>query len=160
MKPYLPLVLLLVTFSSCVVRVIDPQPIVTKPVPVQTSGVVIVPSSGIIINQRLGLPAYPNSQVFKINGNDSNDGKGDKRDDNDKKDSGSRSVDFETNASLGQVYAFFHNELLRRGWLRSKLNVKGSATKVEARYQRPNERFDFKLDQQGNSGRYKLEINF
>jgi hypothetical protein len=142
MKPYLPAFLLLVTFSSCVVRVIDPQPVVTKPVPVQTVVVVSNPSV-VIINRRIGLPAYPNSRVFNL-----------------EEDSDSRKVEFETNASLGQVYTFFHNELLRRGWLRSKLNVKGSATKVEARYQRPNERFDFKLDQQGNSGRYKLEINF
>ncbi len=135
---------MLVTVSSCVVRVIDPQPVVTKPVPVQTTVVVVASPSVLIVNKRIGLPAYPNSRVFNL----------------EEKDGESRKVEFETNASLGQVYAFFHNELLRRGWLRSKLNVKNSATKVEARYQRPNERFDFKLDQQGNSGRYKLEINF
>lgn len=145
MKPYLPMFLLLVTFSSCVVRVIDPQPVVTRPAPVQTTVVVVAPSNALIINQRLGLAAYPNSRIVKI-------------EDKGKKDSGE--VEFETGASLSQVYGFFHNELLRRGWLRSKLNVKGSATKVEAKYQRPNERFDFKLDQQGNSGRYKLEIKF
>lgn len=143
MKPYLPIFLLLVTFSSCVVRVIEPAPIVTKPTPVQTVVVVTNPNV-LIINRRIGLPAYPNSRVFNL----------------EEKDGDSRKVEFETNASLNQVYTFFHNELLRRGWLRSKLNVKGSATKVEARYQRSNERFDFKLDQQGNSGRYKLEINF
>ena len=141
MKPYLPTLLMLVAFSSCVVRVIEPAPVATKPTPVQT--VVVVTNPNVIINQRLGLPAYPNSRVFNL-----------------EKDDDSRKVEFETNASLNQVYGFFHNELLRRGWLRSKLNVKGSATKVEARYQRTNERFDFKLDQQGNSGRYKLEINF
>jgi hypothetical protein len=145
MKPYLLAFLMLVTFSSCVVRMIDPAPVVTKPAPPNV--VVFVPSSGVvIINQRLGLPAYPNSRVFNI--------------DNKDRDGSSRSVGFETNASLNQVYGFFHNELLKRGWLLSKLNVKVSATKVEARYQRPNERFDFKLDQQGNSGRYKLEIKF
>jgi hypothetical protein len=147
MKPYLPAFLLLVTFSSCAVRVIEPQPIVTKPAPVQTTVVVVAPApSVLIINQRIGLPAYPNSRVLKIEEKD-------KKDDSGK-------VEFEIGASLNQVYGFFHNELLRRGWLRSKLNVKGSATKVEARYQRSNERFDFKLDQQGNSGRYKLEIKF
>jgi hypothetical protein len=143
MKPYLPAFLLLVTFSSCVVRVIDPAPVVTRPAPVQTVVVVTNPSV-VIINRRIGLPAYPNSRVFNL----------------EEKDGDSRKVEFETGASLNQVYTFFHNELLRRGWLRSKLNIKGSATKVEAKYQRPNERFDFKLDQQGNSGRYKLEINF
>jgi hypothetical protein len=148
MKPYLPAFLMLVTFSSCVVRVIDPQPVVTKPAPVQTTVVVVAPAPGIlIINRRIGLPAYPNSRILKI-------------EDKEKEDSESGKVEFEIGASLGQVYGFFHNELLRRGWLRSKLNIKGSATKVEARYQRPNERFDFKLDQQGNSGRYKLEIKF
>jgi hypothetical protein len=148
MKPYLPAFLMLATFSSCVVRVIEPQPIVTKPAPVQTTVVVVAPAPGVfIINQRLGLPAYPNSRILKI-------------EEKDKKDDDSGKVEFETGASLNQVYGFFHNELARRGWLRSKLNVKGSATKVEARYQRPNERFDFKLDQQGNSGRYKLEIKF
>jgi hypothetical protein len=147
MKPYLLAFLMLVTFSSCVVRVIEPQPIVTKPAPPPPNVVVFVPGSSlVIINQRLGLPAYPNSRVFNLDNND--------------RDGSSRSVGFETNASLNQVYGFFHNELLKRGWSLSKLNVKVSATKVEARYQRPNERFDFKLDQQGNSGRYKLEIKF
>jgi hypothetical protein len=141
MKLYLAM-FLLVTFSSCVVRVIEPSPIVTKPKPIQTVVVVSNPSV-LVINQRIGLPAYPNSRVFNL-----------------EEDGDSRKVEFETNASLNQVYGFFHNELLRRGWLRSKLNIKSSATKVEARYQRPNERFDFKLDQQGNSGRYKLEIKF
>ncbi len=154
MKPSLLVFLILVTFSSCVVRVIEPQPIVTKPAPVQTTVVVVAPASNVlIINQRLGLPAYPNSRVLKVEDKYSKDGK-------DKKDAGSGEVEFETNASLNQVYGFFHNELLRRGWLRSKLNFKGPATKLEARYQRPNEYFDFKLDQQGNSGRYKLEIKF
>jgi hypothetical protein len=153
MKPYLPAFLLLVTFSSCAVRVIEPQPIVTRPAPVQTTVVVVAPVSNVlIINQRIGLPSYPNSRVVKI------DDKYEKKED--KKDGGSGEVEFEIGASLNQVYGFFHNELLKRGWLRSKLNVKGSATKVEARYQRSNERFDFKLDQQGNSGRYKLEIKF
>ena len=155
MKPHvLAFSILAVTFSSCVVRVIEPEPIFTKPAPVTTTVVVVTPSPGVvIINQRVGLPAYPNSRVLKI---DNKDGK----DDKDKKDGGSGEVEFETAASLNQVYGFFHNELLRRGWLQSKLNVKSSATKLEARYQRTNEKFDFKLDQQGNSGRYKLEIKF
>lgn len=149
MKPHvLAFSILAVTFSSCVVRVIEPEPIVTKPAPGTTTVVVVTPSpSVVIINQRIGLPAYPNSRVLKI-------------DDKDKKDGGSGEVEFETDASLNQVYGFFHNELVRRGWLRSKLNTKSSATKLSANYQRPNERFEFKLDQQGNSGRYKLEIKF
>jgi hypothetical protein len=148
MKPYLPAFLMLVTFSSCAVRVIEPQPIVTRPAPVQTTVVVVAPApSVLIINRRIGLPAYPNSRVVKI-------------EDKEKEDSESGKVEFEIGASLNQVYGFFHNELLKRGWLRSKLNFKGSATKLDARYQRSNERFDFKLDQQGNSGRYKLEIKF
>jgi hypothetical protein len=159
MKPFPLAFLMLVTFSSCAVRVIEPQPIVTRPAPPQTTVVVVAPVSNVlIINQRIGLPSYPNSRVLKIDDKYSKDKKDDKKED--KNNGGSGEVEFETSASLNQVYGFFHNELLRRGWLRSKLSIKDSATKLEARYQRPNERFDLKLDQQGNSGRYKLEIKF
>ena len=89
MKPHvLAFSILAVTFSSCVVRVIEPEPIFTKPAPVTTTVVVVTPSPGVvIINQRVGLPAYPNSRVLKI---DNKDGK----DDKDKKDGGSGEVEF------------------------------------------------------------------
>lgn len=131
--PKLALLMLCVIFSSCVVRVIDPEP-------VRPGVIVVTPAPRVVmVNQRLGLLAYPNSRLLKV--------------DNQK-------AEFESNASLDQVYAYFHNELARRNWLRTELSFKNSASKLQARYQRQNERFELKLDQQGKSNRYKLEIKF
>ncbi|MCX7601987.1 MAG: hypothetical protein N2Z75_08610, partial [Meiothermus sp.] len=73
---------------------------------------------------------------------------------------GSSEAEFETRDALEPVYTFFHNWLTSRGWVRTRLEYKSAATKVEAVYQRDAERFKLELDQQGRSGRYKLEIEF
>jgi hypothetical protein len=99
--------------------------------------------SGFVINARLGLPAYPGSAALKR-----------------EERGGSSEVDFETRDPLDQVYAFFHNWLVGRGWVRTRLEYKGPATRLEAVYQRGTERFTLELDQQGRSGRYRLEIDF
>lgn len=126
----LPLVL-----SACVVGVRpEPTPPAVRPTPQPT---------GFVINARLGLPAYPGSAALKR-----------------EERGGSSEADFETRDSLNQVYTFFHNWLLSRGWVRIELEFKDAATKVEAVYQRGGERFRLELDQLGRSGRFKIEIDF
>ena len=137
-------VVVLMTCSSCVVGVVKPEPVRTT---------VVVTTPKIIINRRIGLPAYPNSRVLSIENKESKDYQG--------KEIGSSSkAEFETGASLNQIYTFFDTELARRNWLRMELSFKTPASKLEARYQRQNEQFELKLDQQGRSRRYKLEIKF
>lgn len=105
----------------------------TTPSPPQTSG--------FVLNARLGLPPYPGSTALKR-----------------KEEDGSSKAEFETRDPLEQVYAFFHNGLTRRGWVRTRLEYKGPASKLQAEYRRGAERF--KLEQEGKSRRYKLEIDF
>ncbi len=101
------------------------------------------PPTGFVLNARLGLPAYPGSIALKR-----------------EERGGSSEAEFETRDAPEQVYAYFHNWLISRGWVRTRLEYKGPATKVEALYQRGTERFKLELDQRGQSGRYKLEIDF
>jgi len=130
--------LLPLALSACVVGV-RPEP---TPPPVVRPAPAPQPS-GFVLNARLGLPTYPGSAALKR-----------------EERGGSSEADFETRDSLDQVYTFFHNWLVSRGWVRTRLEYKGPATKVEAMYQRGTERFKLELDQQGQSGRYKLEIDF
>ncbi|GEM82997.1 hypothetical protein [Meiothermus hypogaeus] len=129
--------LLPLLLSACVF--VRPEP--TPPPPVRP-----VPApqpAGFVLNARLGLPPYPGSVALKR-----------------EERGGSSEAEFETRDPLEQVYAFFHNWLTSRGWVRIRLEYKSAATKVEAVYQRGAERFKLELDQQGRSGRYKLEIDF
>jgi hypothetical protein len=145
MKTFPPVFLLLaLTLSSCVVGVMRPEPVRTT---------VVSPSKVIIINRRIGLPAYPNSRVLSVENKENKDYKG-------KETSGSSKIEFETGASFNQVYGFFDTELSRRGWFRTELSFKSPASKLSAKYQRQNEQFELKLDQQGKSNRYKLEIRY
>ncbi len=125
--------LCLVLLNACMVRVNGPSG-VAAPVPV---------SSGIV-NARLNLGAYPGSQLLDVDNN---------RD-------GSSKVRFTINASLESVNAFFHREISVRGWQRTRFELKSKATKIEARYARQGNNFKYKLDREGNSGRFKLEIDF
>ncbi|MER3443044.1 MAG: hypothetical protein C4333_02540 [Meiothermus sp.] len=104
----------------------------------------VAPSTPVLVNSRLGLPAYPGSRILK------REEKGD----------GSSEVQFETSADLDRVYAHFHDYLSKAGWSRWTLERKGTATKLEARYQRNNTGFELQLEQEGRSGRYKLGIDF
>lgn len=123
--------LLPLVLSACVVGV---QPKTTPPPP-QTSG--------FVLNARLGLPPYPGSIALKPEEED-----------------GSSKAEFETRDPLEQVYAFFHNWLTSRGWVRTRLEYKGPASKLQAEYRRGAERFKLELDREGKSRRYKLEIDF
>jgi hypothetical protein len=116
------------------------------PAPARPTTVVVTPAPvGVtIINARLNLVSYPNSQILELEN---------------KKD-GSSKARFTTNANLSSVNDFFHRELTARGWSRTKYEIKSSASKVESTYKSQGKSFKFKLDREGNSGRYKLEIDF
>lgn len=102
-----------------------------------------VPASGIV-NTRLNLGVYPGSQLLDV--------------DTDR--NGSSKVSFNVNANLESVNDFFHREISNRGWQRTRFEQKSKATKIEALYGRQGSVFKYKLDREGNSGRYKLEIDF
>ena len=125
--------LCLALLNACVVRVNDTG---SPPAPVA--------ASGGIVNARLNLSIYPGSQLVDV--------------DNDR--DGSSKVRFTSNANLESVNDFFHREISNRGWQRTRFEQKDKATKIEARYGRQGSEFKYKLDREGNSGRYKLEIDF
>ena len=137
MNQFLKLVLFpalcLASLNACVLRVNDTG---SAPAPVAAS-------SGIV-NARLNLGVYPGSQLVDV--------------DNDR--DGSSKVSFTTSANLESVNDFFHREISLRGWQRTRFEQKSKATKIEARYARQGSEFKYKLDREGNSGRYKLEIDF
>ena len=141
MSPFLKLVLFpilcLTLLNACVVRVNDVSsaPAGNAPAPVPASG---------IVNARLNLGVYPGSQLLDVNTD---------RD-------GSSKVSFTTSANLESVNDFFHREISNRGWQRTRFEQKSKATKIEALYGRQGSAFKYKLDREGNSGRYKLEIDF
>lgn len=125
--------LCLTLLSACAVRVNSSS---SAPTP--------VPASSGIVNARLNLSVYPGSQLVDV------------ATDRD----GSSKVRFITSASLESVNDFFHREISVRGWQRTRFEQKSKATKIEARYGRQGSVFEYKLDREGNSGRYKLEIDF
>jgi hypothetical protein len=126
-------ILCLTLLNACVVRVNGSG---GAPAP--------VPGSSVVVNTRLNLVAYPGSQLLDVDSD---------RD-------GSSKVRFSVNASLESVNAFFHREISARGWQRTRFELKSNATKIEARYARQGNDFKYKLDREGNSGRFKLEIDF
>lgn len=121
--------------TSCV-AVVQPN---TPVRPVTVSPV----SSGVTIDKRLKIPAYPGSQIVDIDG-----------DDDDTK------VTFTSRDSLEQVNAYFHREIVARGYTRTKYEIKNSASRIEAEYKKSGQELDYKLDKQGNSGRFMLELEF
>ena len=126
-------ILCLALLSACAVRVVSSD---SAPAP--------APTSSSVVNTRLNLGAYPGSQGLEV--------------DNDR--NGSSKVRFAVNDSLESVNAFFHREIGVRGWQRTRFEQKSKATKIEASYARQGASFKYKLDREGNSGRYKLEIDF
>lgn len=67
-------------------------------------------------------------------------------------------VEFNTQSSLDPVYIHFHLQLRAEGWERSKFDQKNN--RVEATYERGGDRFDLDLRRQGNSGGYRLEVEY
>jgi hypothetical protein len=132
---------LCVMLSSCIAVVQPASKPVARPT-VSTQPIVVQPAS--IWNTRIGLPAYPGASVTELENN---------RD-------GSSQVSFNSDAGFDAVYAFFHREISARGWQRTNYDLKDKATKVEANYAQRGNDFKLKLDAQGKSGKYKLEIKF
>jgi hypothetical protein len=131
------IITLCLALSSCV-AIVQPAPRPTT----TTQPLVVQPAN--IWNTRIGLPGYPGASVVELENN---------RD-------GSSQVSFNSDAGFEAVYAFFHRELSVRGWQRTNYDLKDKATKVEANYAQRGNDFKLKLDAQGKSGKYKLEIKF
>jgi hypothetical protein len=96
--------------------------------------------SDVLVNERLGLRGYPDSRIVSQEQGRS-----------------SSKTTFETSASLDSVYAHFHGQLGRRGWQRRELDSKPNQVKAE--YARQGEELELKLDREGRSGRYRLELD-
>ena len=123
-----------IALSSCAVTVQPVRPVVSAaPVSANT----------VTIDRRLKIPVYPGSQIVNLDG-----------DDDDTK------VTFTSNASLDQVNAYFHREILARGYSRTKYEIKNSASRIEAEYRNNKQKLEYKLDKEGNSNRFKLELEF
>ena len=142
MKPIISLLLLLILASCTVVNTRGaPVPALnsSNPPPAPASG-----SPTNTWNAQLGLAPYPNSQLVDL----------------DTSSNGSSQVVFESRASFEDVYAYIHQQLTSKGWQRTALDFKTNATKLEAKYRLGNRNLEVKLDAQGKSGRFKLELNF
>jgi predicted small secreted protein len=130
----LPVLLLAITsllLTSCSVTV-QPGP----GIDVHAVGV----SGDVLVNERLGVRGYPGATLVKQ-----------------EQDEGSSKTTFETGASLDAVYAHFHSQLTSRGWQRYELNSKPNQVKAE--YAMGGEELELKLDREGRSGRYRLELD-
>ena len=102
-----------------------------------------VGTSGPMLSEVLGLKLYPGASVRKL-----------------EQRPGKVEAEFDTRATIEAVFEDLHSQLALNGWQRSYLETKGAATKLEALYTRLNESLEIKLDQQGNSGKYRLELEF
>jgi predicted small secreted protein len=130
----LPVLLLAITsllLTSCSVTV-QPGP----GIDVHAVGV----SGDVLVNERLGVRGYPGAVLVK------QEQKGE-----------SSKTTFETGASIDAVYAHFHSQLTSRGWQRYELNSKPNQVKAE--YAMGGEELELKLDREGRSGRYRLELD-
>lgn len=107
----------------------------------QPQSVTVTPAA--TLSDQLGLNLYPDANLRKL-----------------EQDSGKLEAEFETGASLEQVYDDLHRQLAANGWQRTGLELKGPATKLEADYRRNGQGLKLELDRQGNSGKYKLELKF
>ncbi|MEX2543269.1 MAG: hypothetical protein WD314_15790 [Trueperaceae bacterium] len=96
-------------------------------------------SDGRHVNERLGLVGYPGSTVIRQ-----------------EQDRSSSKTTFESRASLDAVYAHFHGQLGNQGWRRFELDSKPNH--VNAEYRRSGEELEFELKREGQSGRYRLEL--
>ena len=65
---------------------------------------------------------------------------------------------FEVNASLQAVFDDIDSQLFVSGWQRGYLEYKNNASKLKAGYYRAGKELELKLDKQGNSGRFKLDL--
>lgn len=102
-----------------------------------------VGTSGPMLSDALGLRLYPGASLRKL-----------------EQRPGKVKAEFDTRVDIGAVFEDLHSQLALDGWQRSYFETKGAATKLEALYTRQNQSLEVKLDQQGTSGKYKLELEF
>lgn len=93
-----------------------------------------------IINTFLGLPAYPDSRIVET-------------EDRDDRDSETR---FESDASLQDIYAFFHDFLINAGWERVELEEEGD--EIEAKYRLDDLELELELERK-DPGVFELDID-
>ena len=120
----------------------QPQSIAVTPAPAPAAPQPVAVTTGSL-SDRFGLNLYPGASLRKL-----------------EQGGGKLKAQFETGASLQQVYDDLHRQLTALGWQRTLLQAKDTATKFEADYARNGKGLDLKLDQEGKSGRYKLELKF
>ncbi len=117
----------------------QPQSVAVTPAP-QAQPVTVTTGT---LSDRLGLNLYPGASLSKL-----------------EQGGGKLKAQFDSGASLQQVYDDLHRQLSENGWQRTLLQTKDAATKLEADYARDGQGLDLKLDQEGKSGKYKLELKF
>jgi hypothetical protein len=135
--------LLMVMVSSCTVvssRGAPVPAVSSQPAPAPAPA----PVSSPTWNSQIGLVPYANSTLVDYSS---------ERD-------GSSKVVFESRADFDTIYNFIHQQLSSKGWQRTALDYKSKATKLEATYRQNGRDFRLKLDAEGKSGKFKLEINF
>lgn len=93
-----------------------------------------------IINTFLALPAYPDSRI--VEAEDRND-----------RDSETR---FESDASLQDIYDFFHDFLVNAGWERVELEEESD--EIEAKYRLDDLELELELERKG-PGVFELDID-
>lgn len=86
------------------------------------------------LNAYLGVVAYPGSTLL----------------------SQSSETEFESSASLQEIYAHTHEQLVALGWERSRLTE--NSNEIEAQYSRGDENLRVELEQEEDT-RYELELN-
>ena len=86
------------------------------------------------LNAYLGVVAYPGSTLLSQNSE----------------------TEFESSASLQEVYAHVHEQLVALGWERSRLTE--NRNEIEAQYSREDENLRVELEREGEN-RYELELN-
>ena len=102
---------------------------------------VVGTGGGVMVNERLSLRAYPGSTTI---------------DQQERR--GRSTTTFETRASLENVFDHFDRQLASQGWRRTELEMRPN--RVEAEYEGGDDEVELKLNRQGNSGRYRLDIEF
>lgn len=92
------------------------------------------------INASLDLPAHPDSEVV-INDDDGRDSE----------------THLETETSLEELYAYYHDFLTQKGWQREDLETEDD--KIEADYRKDNVKLELEIEREG-TGVYKVELDF
>jgi hypothetical protein len=119
--------------SGCAVT-FTPEPVDARP-----SAVGVVSPSDRVINPYLGIRGFPGSRIVttEFDGRDSE-------------------TLFEADASLADVYDYFHRQLVAAGWRRVELEVESD--EIEAEYVRAGVELELELEREGR-GLFELELD-